>query len=533
MIHIIQQSCLEKIKINARHFKEPYLSASAMTGEDFAFQIALFSDAERGETVSFCVECQTELKLYEVKQVPVDWPHYADDPYKNYLCDTQCLLPDALVPINRRKTMKIGKNVTVLWVQVAADFPGDYEINFLFDTDNGEITSRFVLHVIGYRMAEQRIEHCEYIDPAAISAAYGKPMFTDKHWELLESYFEIAGKHSVNNLLTPIYPPVYGDHLIGNESVQLVKIIETNKGYEFNYDLLDCWVMFAKRHKIKKLTFPPLVPSLETLRCPRFMVTRNRREELLFGNETNILSLEYFRFIRKYIRALMQHMKEIDAEYMMCFEIAHRPTVQYAENYSRCRAIFSDIIKKHQIADVDVTLDFQQLNIGSAPFFSLENLKDTFDISMDRYACTDVYSADTISNFLIASPSIRLRGIGVLAYYYHITSFLNLWFNCSFTPNGDRTDVFLNTSNENAFPSGSGYLVYPGLNGPIPSIRLKLLHYAFQDIRALSGMIRYIPYERIQARVKKLLGSELDKIPDNPEKFLAIREEIYNLIDKK
>ncbi len=530
MIHFIQQSCLEKIRADATEFKEPFLTSCALAGEVFAYQVAIYSDSDSSEAVSVYAESGAEVCLYEVKQVPVNWPHYANDSYRHYLTDTPALLPDALVPLGRRKTLRINRNVTVLWVEVTADFPGNYDVELVFKTNEGEQRTLFHLHILPCRMPELRFNLCQYIDPASIAAYYGVPMFCDKHWDLLEKNIQLAAKHGVTNLLTPIYPPVYGKHSLGGEGVQLVKITENKNDYEFNYDLLDCWVLFAKRNGIKRLTFPPIFPSIETLECPKIKITRSWREVWLFDESTDVLSPIFCNFIRKFFRSLMKHMKEIGAEDMMCFQISDRPSVEFADRYAQCRALLNNVINCHQIADIAVPYDFYKLNLGSAPFFTIQDIDDLLRLPSDRFLCTDVTAVNAITNFLIASPSLRVRTFGLLCFQYRIAALFNLWFNNYFNAEGERADVFLNTANENALPSGGGFLVYPGMDGPIPSIRLKQLFYALQDIQALRVLERDIPFDRVVSKISKI--ASVDTLTVSEEKFIKIRDEIYAQIEK-
>ncbi|MEH7251521.1 DUF4091 domain-containing protein [Neobacillus niacini] len=66
-------------------------------------------------------------------------------------------------------------------------------------------------------------------------------------------------------------------------------------------------------------------------------------------------------------------------------------------------------------------------------------------------------------------------------------------------------DPFKNTDANYAFPSGDAFLVYPGEDGPIESIRLEVLHEALQDLRALQLLESLVGREQVLA----LLGEGL------------------------
>ncbi len=529
MIHTIQQSCLEKIKPDAADFKPQFTSASAFSYEQFAYQIVLFSDNPMGETAKIELKSTDEVKLYEVRQVPVNWPHYDHHTNETYLADKPCLLPDALFPLEATPTLRIAKHPTVLWVNVMAFALGDHDIDLYI---NGEYRSRFVLKVLPYQMTRSDLVNAQYIDPCSISRAHHVSLFCDRHWSLLGKYFDMASTHGVTHLLTPIYPPVYGDMPFGNDSTQLVRISKIRGDYEFNYDLLDSWIAIAKKNRINKFIFPPIIPSLKTLKCPKLKMTAEGKEVDVFTDETDVLSNEFFIFIRKFLRHLLKHLKQLNVHYDVAFQFTHAPSVEDEEHYCQCRSLLNRIIRGQQIADTLPTPEFIALNVGSAPFFSTAGIDAYFNFDINRHLFLDHETPDSIINTLIALPSTRIRSFGAICYRYKISSLFNLWFNYHPDSCMGMPDVFTDTTCKRAVPSGNGFLVYPGPDGPIASIRLKQLLFALQDLRRLQCLERSIPSKRIESLIDKYFkvdGKGIGLVPDN---FLEFHEEICSLLQK-
>ncbi len=528
MIHVIQQSCLEKIKADTREFKPNYESASALVNEEFAYQIVLYSDDAVTQSVSLELQCSDDARLFEVKQVPVTWPHYDDDAKNRYLADTPTLLPDALIPLGRKPTLNINKNICVLWVSVTATFPGDHYIDLYLDK---EYRSRFVLRVLPYRIPASSFVNCQYIDPCSIAKAYKTTLFSEFHWKLLERYFKIAADHGVTHVLTPIYPPVYDEFPSCDEQIQLVQITKNNLSYEFNFDLLDSWICIARKSGIHKFTFPPIIPSLKTLECPKLKMTNEWIEQDVFDAQSDVLSPEFSTFIRKFMRELLKHLKLIGAHDDVTFQFSHAPETENAESYMQCRALIKQIIRAHQIADTKVSPEFVELEIGSAPFFSTAEPERFFDFQINRHLYMDNLSSKSIINTLIAAPSMRIRAFGAISYCNIFVSLFNLWFNNYFSQECQGHEVTFDTSNHNALPSGLGFLVYPAIDGPIPSIRLKQLHFALQDIAALKQIANTIPKERVVSRIEKKYKLTIQNNTIDADDFLKMREELYSLLN--
>ncbi len=528
MVHVIQQSCLEKIRADAKEFKPEYERASALVGEKFAYQVVLYSDDPVGETVKVELKGHGYNTIYQVKQVPVNWPHYVDDGNARYLTDEPTLLPDALIELSLTPTLKITNQLTVLWMDLHPTLPGDHHLDLHL---NGEFYSRFVLTVLPHEMAEKPFTNCQYIDPCSIAKFYGIPMFSSEHWNMLGKYFEIAAKHGVTHVLTPLYTPLYGDFPMGGEAVQLFSIMLVNREYRFNFDLLDSWIAIAKKNGIKNFTFPPIIPSLKTLKCPKLKMMADFRECDVFDDETDVLSLEFHRFIRKFLLDLINHLKEIGVYEQVVMQFSYAPSAEDRDNYLECRKHFKLIPWSNQLADVLSTTEFLDLEIGCIPFYSSAQIERYSNYRITQYLFMDIFDPKSIISNLIASPMIDIRKFGTLAFRYNVTSLFNLWFNNYCDSQGNRADVNRDTSNENSLPSGNGFLVYPGLKGPVPTVRLKQMYYTFQDRYAFEKLSQSIPYERIYSRIDNKYKLSLDA-PISAEKYWKFREEIYSLFER-
>jgi hypothetical protein len=85
-----------------------------------------------------------------------------------------------------------------------------------------------------------------------------------------------------------------------------------------------------------------------------------------------------------------------------------------------------------------------------------------------------------------------------------------------------------------AFPSGDPFIVYPGEEGPIPSIRLKVLQQALFDLRAL----KLLESMTSKKYVLKILEAGLDKpltfdeYPIDKGYLISVRRKINEEIEK-
>ncbi|MBQ8894169.1 MAG: DUF4091 domain-containing protein [Clostridia bacterium] len=535
MIHILSQPTLEKIKPDATSFKDPYLQASAFCQEEITYQLVLCSDEMCGETVSYEVLPGFTTKLYQVKPVCVSWPHYNDDLKKDYCIDSPGFLPDILDPIPLKGTLLINNNITVLWVSILARQPGNYIHSIRFKTRNYERTANFSVHVLPLKLPDPEFCLVPYIDPQSIADSYNVPLYSDVFWELLEKYFKIAHDAGVDTIILPIFPVIY-DREVEFKPVQLIRVIEENKKYRYNYDLLDCWLFLMKKCGINNIVIPPIFPSFRNIQCPEIICQSGRMETVLFDANADMRSSEYTTFIRRFLKAFLLHLEEFKFDGEVEFQISSRPLYIDTEAYKDCRAAVFDAIKRRKVTDALVDIHFYDTKLSAMPSIYLHDLKEFLrdDITITCHTVSlDINSSADVFNFLIAAPAVRLRSMGLFSYYHNIFRVLNLGFNLCLSKDGKAVDLKLDTDNGGSYPSGSCSLVYPGMNGPLSSVRLKQIQLAAQDFRLLRLVDRYIPRSKLLKLLERDFGITPEYLDVTAESYLKFKEKIYEYIEKE
>ncbi len=503
-------------------------SASMLMNEEFAYQIIVFNDDSRSEQISMTVDSSMFYDLYMVNNVSVTWPHYDNDQKTGYLCDTPDLVPDCLMPIQPKDPLWINKNYTVLWVSVRAPFPGDFDVRFTFTGANDEATCIFSAHVLPTSIGEPNFSNTCYIDPLALSDYYQVPMFCDKHWNLIGEYMKLAAKNGVTGLITPAFTPVYEEYPNDGRKLQLVDINLERREYTFNFDKLDCWVALAKKYGISSFTVPPIFPTLEGPVRAKFYATKERHLVELFPDEEYPYA-HYMAFLRKFLRNLTQHLKDKRWITDFNFQFTTIPLFAHEKIYRQFRPSMRDVVKRCPVQDYQVTYGFYMNDIVSDPIVTLHEMEDYMEnLEVGLVGCFDIISGKDIINQLIAAPSARLRALGLLAYKTDMAGFFNLGFN--YFPagsNGATTNPYILTDYGGRYPSGSLSLVYPGLDQPYPSVRLKQIQYAMQDMAVLRKLEGQMSRNRILTMIEKDFPVYFDQCSLRNDRFWRLREKIF------
>ena len=113
------------------------------------------------------------------------------------------------------------------------------------------------------------------------------------------------------------------------------------------------------------------------------------------------------------------------------------------------------------------------------------------------YYCVSQW--DQVANRFFYMPSARNRILGTQLYRYDLSGFLQWGFNFYYAQYSTRPiNPFIETDAGRTFPSGDSFMVYPGEQGPVDSIRGEVFREALQDQRALELL------EKLQGREKTL-----------------------------
>ena len=124
-------------------------------------------------------------------------------------------------------------------------------------------------------------------------------------------------------------------------------------------------------------------------------------------------------------------------------------------------------------------------------------------------------------------PSYRNRVIGLQLYKFGIKGFLHWGYNFYYSAKSRRLlNPYLENDGDGTFPSGDTFSVYPGREGALPSIRLKVFAQALQDVRALELLESKIGKNNVLELIDADNSLTFNKYPRSAEFILAIREKV-------
>ena len=461
------------------------------------------------------------------------------------------LFPDLLEPISRGDLLPICDRILeALWVEI--EIPEDmaagekrlavkfYNVEDSVYRGNGESIlvgeGEITVDIIGATLPEQKLIHTEWFYTDCLASYYNVPVWSERHWEIIENFARVALKNGINMLLTPVFTPPL-DTRIGGErlTTQLVDVKQNGGRYTYGWKKLDRWIDMLDRVGIKYIEVSHLFTQWGATHAPKIMATVDGEYRQIFGWETDAHGEEYKRFLRSFLKAFLRHMKARGDDSRLFFHISDEPRDTQLEDYKKSKRIVDKILSDYTIMDALSSFDFYKKKVTKTPVPATWHINEFIDGGVQNlwaYYCGGCPGG--YSSRMLARPSASNRSIGMQMYKYDIVGFLHWGYNF-YNARGSVAPInpYVDTCGNRWVPAGDTMLVYPAMDGTaLESIRIKVFYEALQDMRAMALCESLYSKEEVVAAIEDALGYAVtfDKSATHSSQILAVRERINAMI---
>lgn len=502
---------------------------SALRNEVYSFQVAYYSDRLiKGIQirVESALDEWTSVRSVGLAPSELPWRDGHDD---DVLRTTPGLYPDPLYPIGEDGIVAFPEQWRAVWITIdpaAAgrgakpyDSPGAYSMRVVFEVDGGAEIGRVeigscehTLEIIDAELPPQKLIVTEWFHSDCIATYYGLEVFGEEHWRRIKEFIANAVRHGVNMILTPIFTPPL-DTAVGGErpTVQLVEVEVEEEGepvsarardgsaatgapggfspkrYRFSFDRLERWVEMCNRLGVEYFEFSHLFTQWGAEYCPKIVARVEGEERRIFGWDTPATGNEYRVFLDQFLPALVAFIRAHGLEKRSFFHVSDEPRLEQLEQYRRVRGMISGHLAGFPIMDALSNYEFYADGVVDLPIPASNHIEPFIEHGVKplwTYYCVGQRIA--VSNRFFSMPSARNRILGSQLYKFDVDGFLQWGYNFWYSRHSVRAvNPFANTDADYSFPSGDAFLVYPGENGPIDSLRFEVFREALQDLRAL------------------------------------------------
>ena len=480
----------------------------------------------------------------DVRYVPVDRPINPDHYDSQYLRTAPGLYPDLLTPLRYGGKVVISRGVLrSLWLElrIPEDHSGSSTLSVTVTEPDTKIsaTASVNIRVIPAALPPQKLQFTQWFYPDCLASYYNVPAWSERHWQIVESFAANAAKRGRNVLYTPLLTP-FLNVLPGyyRNPAQLVDVTVTGGEYTFGFSKIDRWIDMCDRIGIQYFEISHFFQQHLGRYCAHVYATVDGTYRRLFGWETQALDPEYRRFLRELIPAFLSHMKARGDDRRCIFHILDEPDLPNLEQFRAAKAMVADLLEGYRIVDALSDFEFYQLGILAHPVPVTSSADAFLEAEVPDlwvyYACNQLVG---YSNCYAAMPSWRTRSLGMQLFKYpNITGFLHWGYNYyNNRASGDAINPYIDLGGEDWVPAGDTFMVYPDSDGtPLDSLRLMTLEEALQDLRAMELCESYYSHGEVVAAIEAELGGPISfrRCALSEEQMLRIREKINAMIEQ-
>lgn len=541
MFTVKNVSSLEKIQPGTVNSAPEFNSFSCLKGEKFSYQISFMGDSgiymsERAN-VTLTSDLKDYITIYEVDSVPVTATSFPKEYDNGFITRGPALIPDLLTPCDGTTTITcVGYKS--LWIKV--DLPEDapagshnIKVSFANEKENfGE--SNFTLNIVDAVLPKQTMKFTEWFHCDCISSYYNVEPLSEMHWQLIDKFMKMAADNGINMLLTPVFTPAL-DTKIGNErpTVQLTEVAYENGQYIFGFDKLGRWLEMCKKNGIEYIEVSHLFSQWGAEKTPKIVVKENGEEIKKFGWHTESTSDEYKEFLSQFLPAVTEYFKEHWDSKKVYFHISDEPTEAHLERYAELHKFVKPYLEEFNLMDAMSHFEFYKHGLVDTPVSTILTIDDFIENNVKNvwaYNCC-AEGKEYLSNRFIAMPSYRNRVIAEMLYKYDIEGFLHWGYNFYYSQLSTKLiNPYITNNADYGFPAGDSFAVYPGADGPLPSIRLFVFNDALQDVRAMKLAEELVGKEVVMKLVEEKGEITFRTYPANADYILNLRSKVNDII---
>lgn len=532
-------SSLEKVFADAQPMMEEKENV-CFANEVFSFQIAYCNHGQDPILKRGSWEIESTLREFirvrPVYGVPCTLPYgYVSDDY--YLVKTAKLVPDLLAEEDFFG-IRIGQ-WGALWVTVSGNLPcGKHTVRIVLKV-NGEKAgeAEYTLTVLAKKLPESDLRYAHWMHYDCISQKHNALPGGKKFEKIVARYLKNAAAHGTNVCFVPLFTPPLNT-AVGSyrQCVQLVDVKAECGHWTFDYGRVLKFMRLAQRCGMKYFEMSHLFTQWGAEHPPLIMAEKDGARERVFGWQDDSLGKDYVSFLREFLTTFVRFLRENGYEEdRVVFHISDEPNCNHLKRYLRLRTIVKECLGEYKVLDALSDYEFYAKGgvdipvstTDHAPVFLKNGVRDLWVY----YCCGQ--GGEYLSNRFMAMPLQRTRILGYQLYLAGCKGFLHWGYNFYNSALSERgIDPYLVTDADGSFQSGDSFIVYPGKDGPLDSMRHEAMADAVQDYRMLLLLEKRIGREEVCRFLREEGVRSFTEYPHDAYWQIRVRRKIIEMCRK-
>jgi len=543
------RSSMDTIFYDSSLYEDSFDEIKILKNQPTSFQMAYLFENEDEDTANITpkltVNVESEISdyvsLYSVENVGANviGPALTDD---WYLSRKPGMYPDVCKKVKNNIVRCVSYQWGSLWVNINEEKenlnPGEYDIKISLKCERKftyECEKTVRVKVIDDTVLPHQRYVTNWMHYDCISYFSDAKPFSKKFYKAFKSYATLASKNGQNTVLFPAFTPAL-DTEVGCErmTAQLVNIEKTDKGYVFDFSKAKEFVDICRECGIKYFEHCHFFTQWGAKAAPKIVVKVNGKNKKLFGWHTNSIGVEYFGFLKEYIKAFKKFMKENKLTDSFVFHVSDEPHLKHMETYGPASEFVHKELKGYIICDALADYGFYESKVVTTPVAVTTTADDFIGKADDMWIYfTGGVTREYLTNRIIGIPYERQRILGVQMYYFGIKGFLQWGFNAHHTfLCKEIINPYISPDMNKEFLAGTSYLVYPEKDYATPSVRLFIHRETFNDISLLEKLESMVGRERVIEIIEEAMPGINLRYRVTKEQFDTLYNKVIEEIEK-
>ncbi|MCG2679334.1 MAG: DUF4091 domain-containing protein [Kiritimatiellae bacterium] len=332
------------------------------------------------------------------------------------------------------------------------------------------------------------VTHWFYAD--ALCDWYKADPWTEDFWRIVPPYIRNVAAHGQNVLYVPVFtPPLDGV----KRPTQLLGVRRTGKDkYAFDWSQVRRWIRTARQCGIEKFEWCHLFTQWGARFAIRIYQNQFSEDTLLWPPETPGTGEIYRAFLAQFLPQLHRFLLREKLLDRSLFHLSDEPHGdEHLESYRQTRAMLRELAPWMKVMDALSDIRFAKEKLVDMPVPSIRTAKQFW---AEQIPCWHYYCCSPRGDYLnrhLETPLALIRMSGWLFYRFQARGFLHWGYNYWYK---SQTRQLINPFFESdglaapGWVSGDPFVVYPGPNGPLDSIRWEVFAESLQDYQLLQTL---------------------------------------------
>ena len=433
-------------------------------------------------------------------------------------------LPDPLLE-KRSVSVEAGKNQPI-WITIYVPKtakPGKYTSTVEIMADGASRSVPISVQVHNFALPDDRTLYLtNWFSPGNIARSHKREVWDERFWKVLETYAECMAAYRQNVVVTPI--------------LELIKGHDDGKGkLTFDFTRFNRWVELFQRAGVIGYIEGGHFGGRSPWEAPDFDAWWPE----IFGPDgkplpkpaVKVTSEEYRKFLSRFLPALQKHLERKGWLAIYMQHLSDEPIKENAESYKKLASYVRKYAPKFKIIEACMCSELA----GSVDIWVPQPPHFEADINFFRerqkagdqvwfYTC--LAPKGKYMNRFVDYPLIDVRLLHWVNFKYDLPGYLHWGFN--YYQADPFKDLEPDWGGGNCLPPGDSHIVYPGLRGPLSSIRLEALRDGVEDYEMLKLLEKKNP--KLAREIADSVVRSLTDYTMDPGEFRAARMRIVNAL---